>query len=149
MWRIATKSDNDAIVALSRALYIEDPAVAPVPDSNTLATLAALRAEPARGKAVVLELDSVVAGYAFLISFWSNELGGEVCVIDELYVQAAHRRRGHARALFRQLQTGSALWTPRPVALELEVTPQNERAAGLYAHVGFIPIKNARLRLVL
>lgn len=149
MWRIATRLDDHAIIAMSGALYVEDPAAAPVPESHTCATLARLRMEPARGKAIVLELDGALVGYSLLISFWSNELGGEVCVIDELYVQAAYRGRGHARALFRLLQSESLIWHPKPVALELEVTRQNERAARLYAQLRFEPIKNSRLRLLL
>jgi GNAT superfamily N-acetyltransferase len=81
------------------ALYEEDPSPMPVPEGNSRTTLATLRAEPVRGRAVVLEVEGVTTGYALLISFWSNELGGELIVIDELYVTPSFRNRGHAREL--------------------------------------------------
>ncbi len=131
---------------MSEALYAEDPAALPVPKQNTRETLAVLRREVVRGRAVVLELNEVIAGYALLIPFWSNELGGEVVVIDELYIKQAYRKQGHGRALLVELVRGEGLWPGRAVALELEVTPQNGRAASLYASVGFEPVKNSRLR---
>jgi GNAT superfamily N-acetyltransferase len=148
MWRLATSADANDIIEMSRALYEEDPAAEPVPDEHTQRTIDALERDPVRGKAVILEVNGVGSGYAFLISFWSNELGGEVIVIDELYVKPAYRRQGYGRALIEQLPTSNQLWVGRAVALELEVTPQNSRAATLYTALGFKPIKNSRLRLL-
>jgi ribosomal protein S18 acetylase RimI-like enzyme len=148
MWIPATHSEDNDIVAMSRELYAEDPAPLPVPEQHTRETLSTLRAEPARGRALVLQLNDAVAGYALLISFWSNELGGEIIVIDELYVRPPYRNQGYARALLTALTRTDTLW-PRPaVAIELEVTPQNKRAAALYSSLGFQPVKNARLRFL-
>jgi ribosomal protein S18 acetylase RimI-like enzyme len=130
------------------ALYAEDPSPMPVTEGNIRATLATLRAEPSRGRAVVLEVEGVIGGYALLISFWSNELGGELIVIDELYVTPPVRNRGHARELLTTLTKENNLWPGRSVALELEVTPQNQRAAILYEKAGFKRTKNERLRLL-
>jgi ribosomal protein S18 acetylase RimI-like enzyme len=146
-WRLASPKDDEAIVARCLALYREDPAGAPVPAGSCQATLARLRAEPARGRAVVLEHEGRVAGYALLISFWSTELGGELCTIDELYVDPEARSGGRASALVRALMAGEGgLWPGRPVALELEVTPTNGRARALYERLGFAARKNATLR---
>jgi GNAT superfamily N-acetyltransferase len=137
MWRDAIASDDDAIVALVRALYDEDPSPVPVPDSHARATLARLRAEPTRGRAVVLELDGKLRGYAFLISFWSNELGGEVCEIDELYVAGDARGQGHSTRLLDGLATRTLPWFRDAVAFALEVTADNARARRLYERLGF------------
>ena len=146
MWRPATSNEYEQIVEMSRALYAEDPAPMPVPERHTRQTLATLHAEPARGVAVVLEIGGAIAGYALLISFWSNELGGEVIVLDELYVRAPYRGRGHGRALLVELTSGGKLWPRLAVAVELEVTPGNPRAESLYTTAGFRPVKNKRLR---
>ena len=148
MWRPAINSEDDDIVEMSRELYAEDPAPMPVPDRHTRETLSILRAEPARGRAMVLQLNNAVAGYALLISFWSNELGGEIIVIDELYVRPLYRNQGHARALLTTLTSAETLWPRQSVAIELEVTPQNERAASLYTRLGFKSVKNTRLRFI-
>ena len=148
MWKLATPADDQQIIDMSRNLYTEDPSPAPVPEHHTRQTLSVFRAEPSRGRAVILNVDNTVAGYAFLVSFWSNELGGEIVVIDELYVRPAHRNQGHAGALLKLLTSENTLWPGPAVALELEVTPQNHRASALYANLGFRPVKNARLRLL-
>ena len=137
MWRDATPADDDAIVALVGQLYAEDPSPTPVPGSHTLATLARLRAEPVRGRVVVLEVDEQLEGYAFLISFWSNELGGEVCEIDELYVSRAARGQGHSTRLLDGLASRTLPWFRDAVALALEVTAANARARRLYERLGF------------
>jgi ribosomal protein S18 acetylase RimI-like enzyme len=117
-----------------------------VPEAHVRATLAAFRAEPARGRAVVLDAGGEAAGYALLVSFWSNELGGEVCNVDELYVRPAWRGRGHGAALIRALAAGGGPWPRVPVAIELEVSPENPRARALYEGLGFRPVRNAMLR---
>ena len=146
MWRPATISEDDDIVAMSRELYAEDPAPMPVPERHTRETLATLRQETTRGRAFVLDADGAIAGYVLLITFWSNELGGEVLVIDELFIRPRYRNRGHGRSLLTELTRSNAFGPRPPVAIELEVTPSNTRATALYSSLGFIPVKNTRLR---
>ncbi len=146
MWRESTHEDDDAIAALAVALYEEDPASAPVPHEHHVRTLSVLRAEPTRGRIAVLEIDREVRGYAILVSYWSNELGGEICTIDELYVAPSDRSRGYGGALIESIARGDGPWPSRPVALELEVTPDNARARALYERLGFRIKRNAVLR---
>jgi hypothetical protein len=65
MWRMAEPADDDSMVELCRALYDEDPGLLPVPPANMRATLEELRRNPHRGRAVVLEIQKQLAGYAF------------------------------------------------------------------------------------
>ena len=146
MWRPARPEDDDAIATLCENLYRGDPSSDPVPIGQLARTLAALEDEPARGRALALELAGAVEGYALLISVWSNELGGEICTLDEIYVSAAARGAGHASRLVDQLARGEGPWPGRPVALELEVSPENVRARALYERLGFAPRRNATLR---
>jgi GNAT superfamily N-acetyltransferase len=143
-WRLARAEEDDAIVAMCLALNAEDPGQ-PVGAEQVQRTLRELRAEPVRGRAVVAELDAQVVGYALLVAFWSNEYGGEICDIDELYVKPAHRGAGIATRLFAQLEDDRVLWPRRPVALELEATPANSRARAYYERLGFAA-RNALLR---
>ena len=87
---------------------------------------------------MVLEDANVVIGYALLISFWSNELGGEVCTVDELYVAPAARNCGHGGSLFTLLSSGELSISNTPiVALTIETTPSNAPARRLYERHGF------------
>jgi GNAT superfamily N-acetyltransferase len=134
------------VAKLVLALYAEDPAPTPVTLEMAHATLRRFVAEPLRGRAVVLEASAGVVGYALLCSFWSNELGGEVCIVDELYVAPAARGLGAATSLITGLSRRELPWFREAVAVELEVTPGNTRARALYERMGFAAYKNALMR---
>lgn len=146
MWRGLREGEDERVVALCRELYREDPGPFPVPEEHTRRTLAVFRAEPSRGTAAVLELDGQIVGYALLVSFWSNEYGGEICIVDELFVQPDRRGRGWGTQLLLSIGGPDSAWPRRPVAVDLEVTPQNVRARALYERLGFKPHKNAGMR---
>jgi ribosomal protein S18 acetylase RimI-like enzyme len=149
MWRTAQPKDDQHIIEMCRELNREDPGPSPVPDEHMKHTLVKLRSEAIRGKAVVLELDTKIEGYALLISFWSNELGGELCDIDELYVRPDCRGRGYASMLVKKLIQGDPIWPDKTVAIELGVTPNNSKAKALYSKLGFQPAINTRMRIQL
>jgi ribosomal protein S18 acetylase RimI-like enzyme len=146
-WRPALSSDEDPLVTMFESLNREDPGQAPVPPGNMRHTLRMLREQPARGRVLVLDDAGACRGYALLIAFWSNELGGECCTIDELYVAPEARGRGHGAALIRALASGDH-FSADAVALVLEVSPKNTRALSLYRRLGFQG-ENLALRLPL
>jgi len=137
MWRLASAVNDEAIVRMRLALNAEDPGLAPVSAENPRRTLQTLCEMPLRGRAVVLELEGGVCGYALLIACWSNQLGAEICVMDEMYVEPDHRGQGHATRLIDDLATGAVLWASNAAALALEVSPGNQRARRLDESMGF------------
>lgn len=147
-WRALQRSERDAVAALITNLYEDDPAPTPMSREMALATLARLDAEPLRGRAVVYDEGAGPVAYAILCAFWSNELGGEVCIIDELYAKPEARDRGIGTRLIRGLVAGEMPWFRDAVAVELEVTPNNDRARALYQRLGFAPFKNTQMRLL-
>ena len=110
--------------------------ILPIHPDNMRSTLVALRGEPCRGCAVVLEIESEISGYALLIAFWSNELGGDICELDELFVVPERRNLGHGKSLFEAILQGS-LWPTPIVGMALGVTPDNVRARRFYERLGF------------
>jgi GNAT superfamily N-acetyltransferase len=145
-WRAAQKDEREAVASMVLALYREDPAPTEVTRAQALRTLERLEAEPVRGLALVAESTRGLVGYALLCSFWSNELGGEVCIVDELFVTPEARSRGLATALVLGLCARQLPWFEHAVAVELEVTPGNRRARALYERLGFRPYHNALMR---
>jgi GNAT superfamily N-acetyltransferase len=109
----------------------------PVRPENIRTTLRALRSEPCRGRAVVLEIESQLSGYALLFAFWSNELGGDICEVDELFVVPERRSQGHGKSLFEAISQRN-LWLTPIVGIALGVTPDNVRARRLYERLGFV-----------
>lgn len=136
MWRPAAAPDTEEIVAMCLALYREDPGAERVVAGGIRATLDRFRREPQRGRAVVAEAGAGagVVGYALLVPFWSNGLGGLVCEVDELYVRPAHRDGGIGSSLFQAIAAGRF---GAHVAIVLGVSAGNERARRLYRRLGF------------
>jgi len=145
MWRVAKPEDDDRILAMCMELNREDPGDEPVPEWHVRRTLTRLRSEPHRGSCVVLELAREVAGYALLIPFWSNEMGGDLCEVDELFVMPEHRSRGYGRALFANLEC-RAFGPPEAVGIALIVRSGNPRARKFYASLGFERVGSTMVR---
>ncbi len=146
MWQKAQPEHFQAIAEMCDSLYREDPSPDVNPRKNIQTTLSIFAKEPIRGAALVYLEQNVPVAYALLAAFWSNELGGEVCTIDELFTQKEFRSRGIAKDFFSQISKHTELWPQGAVALELEVSPGNARSRSLYEQMGFTPIKNSLLR---
>lgn len=142
---MAQPADDDALVEMCLQLYSEDPGPSAVPAEHMRATVAALRREPWRGRAVVLEIEERLSGYGLLIAYWSNEFGGDVCAVDELFVAPQHRSKGYAKLLFATITKGD-LWPTHFVAIALGATLGNVRARRLYESLGFATIGVSMVR---
>ncbi len=132
-----TMTDSAAsadVLRMMQGLYAEDAALSAVDVARFPLTIVRLLTEPALGRIVLFKSDDAICGYAILIPYWSNEFGGNLVFIDELFVDQALRGRGIARSFL-------AFLAERPpfqaVALALEVSPRNERARALYESLGF------------
>ena len=122
-------------------LSYEDPSTELITDKKISLTIRELSKNPNRGRIVVFEEGKAVIGYAILIPYWSNEYGGNVLHIDELYVKPEHRGRGIATRFIKQILRSKQ----GTVAFQLEVTPTNTRAKNYYGKLGFRKSRNLHL----
>ena len=76
----------------------------------------------------------LLRGYALLIPYWSNECGGTVLFVDELFVSPQFCGRGIASRFFTYLAAKRPF---NAVGVALEVGPGNERAQRFYESLGF------------
>jgi GNAT superfamily N-acetyltransferase len=150
-WRLAIEQDFDRIIEMNERLNVEDPSeTMPFDGSMMKRTLTEIMVNPIRGAVAVLELSGQRCGYALLISFWSNEFGGEVCAIDELYVEPEFRSRGFATQFIQSLASGdSPIWPRRTAMINVEAYRTNPRAKALYEKLGFETSPNHYLTLAL
>lgn len=140
------KGDWTILSKLIQLLYQEDPEGESITKEKIQKTFHSLSAHPDKGAIMVIEVEDSTIGYAILINFWSNELGGNILNIDELYILQEFRSQGLGSGLIKYLiSSGFA----NSVAIRLEVTPENSRARELYKSLGFLYQANQVYQLLL
>ena len=130
-----TSTDVATFAAMVVRLYVDDP-------SSTVMTLerATAQAErmlrmPDHVSPFLLRRGDDVVGYMILVPFFSNEYGGVIGVLDELFVPAHLRQQGIGReALALATKVAKERGWSR---LTLEINPGNNRARALYEREGF------------
>lgn len=134
--------DYSELRGMMYALYREDQVNEPITDKKISRTITELRTNPRKGKIVIFEKNNMIVGYSVLIFYWSNEYGGNMLHVDELYVKPEHRQRGAATGFFKHI---SRKFKHKIVGVQLEVTPSNTKAMKYYKKLGFRKARNVHL----
>ena len=137
-------SDKEIISGLIQDLYKEDNSIRPMTAEKIRKTFEVFKSNPGKGSIVIIEKDNITTGYSILINFWSNEFGGNILFVDELYIKKEFRGHGIATDFIKHLTDNRSEET---VALQLQVTPDNAKARKLYERIGFKLHKNNTLVL--
>lgn len=132
-------SDSKIVAGFIQNLYKEDPSDKRMLPRKIKSTFKSLINHPDRGTIIVFEHGEEIVGYAILINFWSNEFGGNIVDIDELFIKKKFRSRGIGTDFIKHLAKNKF---GDSVALRLEVTPANNKARKLYTSLGFKLHKN-------
>src|SRR3989338_7719007 len=126
-YRPMKKSEEKIVTQYIKGLFLEDPTPQGMSDEKIKRTI------------MVFEGEKELLGYAILINFWSNEYGGNIVYVDELFVTKEWRGKGVATNFIQYLVKKKV---NNAVSLFLEVTPQNKGAEELYKRRGFNIHKN-------
>lgn len=129
---------REDVVAMMHALYEEDRGDFEVDPSRFASGVEHLITHPSIGQIVLFCAGRAVRGYALLVPYWSNEFGGTLLFVYELFVVPEFRNRGIGRSFFSFLERERPF---RPVALGLAVNPGNSRARRLYESIGFVELR--------
>lgn len=134
MFRPIQENDREIYLAMCRRFYDSDAVLEPVPGSRFEKTFDLLMKGTPFADAFVFTEGETVVGYALLAHTWSQEAGGEVVWIEEIYLEPEARGKGYGSEFFRFLETEFA---PRAKRFRLEVEKENEGAVSLYEKLGF------------
>ena len=115
------------------------------PEKLRIVLICAGGEDEAGDAAVTTGANAAVVGYSILVFYWSNEYGGDIVNIDELYIKKEFRKGGIA-SNFIKCQMGAYKNTR---AIAIETTPSNEAAASLYKKLGFKASPNDHMILPL
>jgi len=142
-YRDFEKKDFAELREMMFSLYTEDPEGQALSDAKIKKTIDEIAAHPEKLRVVMLKDGEAHAGYAILVFYWSNEYGGNILNIDELYIKKEYRGKGLASGFFRYLAGAYK----DIAALAVETTPSNEIALSLYGRLGFEVSPNKHLLL--
>ena len=137
MIRPIETADRRDYLEMCREFYSGDAVLHPVPEGYFKRTFDMLMESDVYASAYLMEEDGQKAGYALLAKSWSQEAGGPVIWIEELYIRPQFQGRGYGTAFFRFLERELGGQVAR---LRLEYEPDNLRGAALYRRLGFQPL---------
>ena len=135
--RPATPADAATVADFNRRLAQETEGK--TLDADVLAAgVAAVLADPNKGKYFLAELGGAVVGTMMITFEWSDWRNGWLWWIQSVYVPAEARRQGVFRALYEHV-CRAAREDPEVIGLRLYVEHQNHAAQDTYRRVGMTP----------
>jgi GNAT superfamily N-acetyltransferase len=128
-------SDTDKVelISMVMALYHEDTYGEPMSHEKIEKTISELKLHHDKGVIYIFSVEGTRVGYAILINFWSNEHGGNIIFIDEIYIKPQWRSQGISSAFIAFVCD----LDKHTKALQVEVTPTNEKSLEFFSKNGF------------
>lgn len=133
-WRPLCERDRADYTEMATAFYASEAVDHPIPVSHIEETFEELMRSDVYAVGYLCEYDGETAGYALCAKTFSQEAGGMVLWVEELYVKDAFRGRGIGK---RFLSDMTALCPSQYARIRLETEKDNHRAVRLYESLGF------------
>jgi diamine N-acetyltransferase len=133
--REATPKDEVELLRMMRLLAEQEPGKIKFDEPAARAAFRKLLSLPAFGRTWLLCEENKPVGYIVLTIGFSFEFHGHDAFIDELYVDAAYRRRGFGRQAVAFLEEKAREMGVS--AVHLEVERGNDPALELYRGIGY------------
>ncbi|ACL21265.1 Acetyltransferases [Desulfitobacterium sp. LBE] len=134
MIRAMQEGDRELFLELAAEFYHSDAVLHPVPEEFHSRTFAEMMSSDRYLNGYILEQENQAAGYAITAKTFSQEAGGIVVWIDEIYILPPYRSKGLAREFFQYLESHRH---PGIKRIRLEVEEENVQAISLYKRLGF------------
>lgn len=134
MIRKVKQEDREVFLRLAEEMYGSDAVLKPIPKEYHERTFAELMRSNEYAEGYLLEWDGEIAGYGLTAKTFSQEAGGMVIWIEELYILEPFRSKGLGKEFFQYLEEHME---PQVKRLRLETEFENDRARKLYGRLGF------------
>ena len=138
MIREVRQEDREEYLKMAHDFYHSPAVLHPIPDSYIEKTFEECISSGTYGKIYMLEYEGSMAGYGLIAKTFSQEAGGYVYWLEELYILEKFRSKGLGREFFAYMEETRPENVKR---FRLEVEEDNERAASLYARLGYEPLE--------
>ena len=134
MIRKIREEDQPFYLEMAKDFYSSDAVHHNVPESHLVNTFHELMRSDTYAAGYIMERDRHIAGYALLAKTFSQEAGGTVLWIDEVYVRPGYRSCGLGHEFFSYVKSHLCDNVKR---IRLEVEDRNTKAISLYKSIGF------------
>jgi len=133
------ESDFNDLREMIFGLYEEDSYGLPMTEEKIIKTSSQSICHPEKVQIYMIRGGEASIGYGILVFSWSNEYGGDIIYIDELYIKKEYRNRKAGSRFIRYILESNK----NAVQFALETTPANKDALRFYKSLGFEVSPNA------
>ena len=141
MIRKPTAADREKYIEIAGEFYATDAVLRPVPRAYFERTFDEMLSSDCYAEGYLFEQKGEIAGYALIAKTFSQEAGGKVFWLEEIYVREKFRGQGIAAKFLSFLIERANACGAR---LRLEAEKENEKAIRLYEQFGFVPLPYAQ-----
>lgn len=134
MIRKITAKDKDEYLKMTEFFYGSDAVLHPISEDYRLKTFDEILRSDQYADCYFAEENGEVKGYMLLAYTFSQEAGGMVCWIEELFVYEKFRNNGIGKEFFKFIKENIE---PKFKRIRLEVEDYNTNAKRLYSSMGF------------
>lgn len=142
MIRKITPADRHEYISMVTDFYNSDAVCHTVDTQNFKKTFDELMRDDTYAEGYIFEKDGAVSGYALLAKTFSQEAGGIVIWVEEIYVKPSFRGRGQGKEFLKSIISRLGHGVSR---IRLEASACNSRAVKLYRSLGFTDLEYGQL----
>lgn len=136
--RELTREDEQDFLEMMKTFYKSKAVLSGIPEEHMKRTFEAIMDKTPYADAYILDYQGEAAGYVMVSITWSNEAGGLVLWVEELFIKAKFRGLGlggKAIEFIRKRYHGKAR------RFRLEISKDNKHVGKLYKRKGFKPLE--------
>lgn len=142
MIRKITAADRREYLSMVNDFYNSDAVCHAVDTHNFEKTFDELMRDDTYAEGYIFETDGAVSGYALLAKTFSQEAGGIVIWVEEIYIKPAFRGMGQGKEFLKGIIARLGHGVSR---IRLEASECNGRAVKLYRSLGFTDLEYGQL----
>ncbi len=125
--------DETLYLRMAKDFYSSEGVLQKIPNENFSRAFDELMRSKTYAECFIIEVSGVGAGYCLLAKTFSQESGGPVVWIEELYIREAHQNKGIGIEVMRFIERRF----PNATAFRAEIEPNNEHSLGMAEAIGY------------
>ena len=129
--------DKDIFVQMAKEFYKSEAVISEIPAQNILNTFDEVNSNSPYAKAYIIEHDGDTAGYALIGITYSNEAGGLVVWVEEIFIKENFRGLGLGSEFLSYVEQE---FGDKAKRFRLEISHDNDSAQRLYERKGYQPL---------